>query len=156
MTNATVRVEGLDDLLRKLGKMGPGVYKPAIAEGAAHIKSVIATYPPARHGAQPFKTVKQMRYFFYALANGLIEVPYKRGISPNSEALGRRWTIAFRDDGKTAVIGNNASYAQIVQDDKLQSNYHRVTGWKTDKQVAESEARELREIVARHIRKALD
>jgi len=155
VTNA-VRVEGLDKLLKKLGKMGPGVYKPAIAEGATHIKSVIATYPPARHESQPFKTLRQIRYFFYALKNGLIEVPYRRGLSPSSEALGRKWTVEFRDDGKTAVVGNNTSYGPLVQKDGVQSNYHRITGWKTDKQVAESEAKPLRDIMARHIRKELE
>jgi hypothetical protein len=155
VTNS-VRVEGLDKLLRKLGKMGPGVFRPAIAEAAAHIKSAIAKYPPVRHGKQLFKTIKQRAWFFYALANGLIEVPYRRGLSPSSEALGRRWTVEFRDEGQTAVVGNNASYAKVVQESEDQSYYHKVTGWPTDKTVAEDEARAVREILVRHIQKALD
>ena len=155
MPNPAVRVEGLDKLLRKLGKMGPSVFRPAIAEAATHIKSKIAQYPRVRHGKQPFKTDKSRRYFFFALRNSLIEVPYRRGLSPGSEALGRRWTVEFRDDGKTAVIGNNASYARLVQSDDEQTNYHRLTGWPTDKSVAETEAHEVREIIARHISRAL-
>lgn len=145
-----IRVEGLDRLLKKIGKLGPGVYKPAIAEGATHLRDVIREYPPRRFGEQPFKTLRQRRYFFYALEAGLIQVPYVRGLSPGSERLGARWTIVFKDQGKTAVVGNNARYAAIVHSQDEQSHYHTLTGWKTDRRVAQDEAGEVRKIVARH------
>ncbi len=155
MPESEIRVEGLNKLLKKLGKMGLQVYRPAIAESGAHIKSVIAVYPPRRHGKQPFKSARQRAFFFYALKNGLIEVPYRRGLSPKSEALGRKWTVEFRDGGKTAVVGNNVSYGPLVQKHDKQSMYHRVTGWKTDRQVATDEARAVKQILARHIQEAV-
>lgn len=145
-----MRVEGIDKLLRKLKRLGPPTYRPAIAEGAAHLKSAIATYPPRRHGPQPPKTMRQRLFLIYAIENGLIDVPYRR-----KGSLGRRWTVEFRDEGLTGVVGNNTPNAKYVQGHEDQSLYHEETGWKTDRQVVEDEAREVREIMARHIRNAI-
>lgn len=150
-----VTVEGLDKLLKKLGKMGPDVYKPAVAEAATHVKDVIARYPPRRYGPQPFKTARQRAYVLWALKNGIIEIPYRRGMSPGSQAVGRRWTVEFRDGGLTAAVGNNASYVRYLHDAEQQSAYHQTTGWKTDKQIAIEEAEPVKEILARHVREAL-
>jgi hypothetical protein len=151
-TDTNIRIEGLDKLLKKLGKLGPPVYAPAIAESATHIKSVIATYPPRVLGRkQPPKTLRQRIFLINAIEEGLIEVPYRRGLSPGSEAMGRRWTIVFRDRGKTAIVGNNASYVSLVQGHGTQSPFHEEGGWKTDRQVADQESREVKEILARHI-----
>lgn len=149
-----IRIEGIDRLLKKLGRMGSAVYKPAIAEAATHIKSVLEVYPPRRYGKQPFKTARQRAYVMWALNEGLIEIPYRRGLSPGSQALGRRWTIEFRDNGKTAIVGNNVRYGPLVQGADTQSRYHQLTGWKTDRQVATEEAPAVKEILARHIREA--
>ena len=150
----TVRVEGLDSLLKKLGRLGLAVYKPAIAEGAAHIKNAIATYPPRQLGRkQPPKTMRQRIFLINAINDGTIDFPYRRGRSPGSETLGRRWTVEFRDDGKTAIVGNNASYAKFVHDPNEQSAFHKGGGWKTSRQVAEDEAQAVNEIMIRHIQK---
>lgn len=146
-----VQVLGLDELLRKLGGFGLNAVRPAIAEIATHIKSVIATYPPQRPGRkQPFKTDKQRRFFFAALREGRIEVPYRRGQSPGSEAMGRRWTIQFRDNGLTAIVGNNASYVHVVHDSEEQSHFHQQGGWKTDRQIATQESRNAQRILSKH------
>lgn len=155
MTEPVVRVEGLDQLLRKLARLGPSVYRPAVAEAATHVKDVIAVYPPQRRGKQPPKTMKQFIFLTHAIPNGLIDYPYRRGISRTSEALGRRWTIEYRNNGLTAIVGNNASYVRWVHDGEDQSFYHKTTGWKTDKQVVREEAREVKEILARHVQNAL-
>lgn len=152
MADESVKIEGLDKLLKKLGKLGPPVYRPAIAEAATHIKNVIARYPPRILGRkQPPKTMRQLLFLIYAIREGIIDFPYRRGQSPGSEAMGRRWTIVFRDEGKTAVVGNNASYVRLLHDHDDQTEFHKGGGWKTDRQVAEQEAREVRIILARHI-----
>lgn len=152
----SLKIEGIEPLIRKLKRFGPTVYRPALMEGGTHIKSVFADYPPRRFGKQPPKTMRQRIFLVNAIKEGLIDYPYRRGVSPSSEALGRRWTVEDRDKGLTVAIGNNASYVRWVHDAELQSEYHKLTGWKTDKQVAEEEAREVKEILARHIRAAID
>lgn len=147
-----VKVGGLEGLIKKLNSLGPDAIKPAVAKAAAHLKRVISVYPPQKTGRkQPFKTDKQRRFFFAALREGRIEVPYRRGQSPGSEALGRRWTIQFRDNGTSAVVGNNASYAPYVLDDEEQSHFHQEGGWKTYGQVAKQERPIIRDIMAARI-----
>lgn len=152
IVNVSVRVEGLDALIRKLNSLGPRAIRPAIAEAATHVKGVIATYPPQRTGRrQHLKTARSRRFFFAALRDGRIEVPYRRGLSPGSEAMGRRWTIQFRNQGKTAIVSNDASYVSLVHGHTEQSHFHKEGGWKTDRQIADQEAKPVRRIFARHI-----
>lgn len=147
-----VTIEGLDKVLKKLGRFGPQVYRPAIAEAGSHIKSVLAQYPPRQLGRkQPPKTMRQFLFLVHAIAEGIIDFPYRRGQSPTSEALGRKWTVELRDEGRTAIVGNNASYAKFVHDPNDQSHFHAEGGWKTTRQVAEQEANDVQRILAAHI-----
>lgn len=128
-----------------------------LAGGAVHIKRVIATYPAARHGEQPFVSDKQRIGFFKRLRSGEIEVPYVRGFSSVSENMGQRWTVEERDGGLTQVVGNNATYAKLVHKadgpvGERQTYYHRITGWKTDQQVHDEEGDRVREIVNAEIK----
>jgi hypothetical protein len=147
----SIRVEGLDKLLKKLDKLGSGVYRPALAEAGAYIKNIMASYPPQITGrAQPFKTRRQRAFVMAALREGLITVPYRR-----TGGLGRRWTVVLRDGGKTAVVSNNAPHARLMHAAGDQAQFHAAGGWKTDKQVAQEEAGAVKAILARHVREAV-
>ncbi|MBE0690069.1 MAG: hypothetical protein IH587_08115 [Anaerolineae bacterium] len=117
-----------------------------LAGAAVHLQGKAAAYPPERHAPQPM-TDAQRRGFFAKLRAGEIEVPYVRGSSSSSENLGQRWTVEERDGGLTQVVGNNASYARLVQSAERQTFYHKVTGWKTDEQIMNEESRRVQEIV---------
>jgi len=128
--------------------------KEGIKKATAHVQDNIAQYPPSPKGRPQFpngfKTLRQQRYFFWALRHGEIVVPYPRG-EPPSETLGRKWTTKITDGGLTGVVGNNASYAQWVQSGKKQSRYHKLTGWKTDAQIIKSEAAMVNDIVNKEL-----
>jgi hypothetical protein len=146
-----VKIVGLDKLLRKLDKMGSKVYRPALAEAGAHLKSVLASYPPQVTGRkQPPKTRRQRLFLIWAIREGLITIPYRR-----TGGLGRRWTVDLRDGGKTAVVGNNAPHVRYMHADGEQSLFHAAGGWKTDKQVAREEAGAVKAILVRHLREAM-
>ena len=70
---------------------------------------------------QPFKTDKQRRFFFAALREGRIEVPYRRTMT-----LGRRWTTEISGSGLDLVgrVGNNTSYGPFVMARADQAAYH--------------------------------
>lgn len=88
----------------------------------------VKPYPSARaHPARGFASDKSRRYFFFALRHGLIDVPYRRGQSRSSEALGRSWTMKLRSDTE-AVIGTAVSYAPLVKGAR-QSPYMATLGW---------------------------
>ena len=143
----SVRVEGLDELFSKLNSLGSAVYRPAIAEAATHVKSVIATYPQQKVGRkQPPVSQKQRIFLIIAIREGQIEVPYRR-----TGGLGQNWNITFRDNGKTAIVGNSTPGGVYVQGHGKQSVFHKGGGWKTNRQVADQESRKVKEILSRHI-----
>ena len=136
----TIRIDGLPELLAKITRLQQlNSVKTALRVAALHVKGKIAQYPPASHRPQGFVSDKQRRGFFAKLRSGEIEVPYRRGISPGSQNLGQRWTTETRNGGLTQIIGNNASYAPLVQGPGQQTSYHATTGWKTTEQVAQQE-----------------
>lgn len=136
-----------------------GAVVAALEAGGEHVKGKIAVYPVERHGeaiwsVDPEKRKKQLRGFFYHLKRGDIEVPYRRGISPNSQTLGRRWTIGEvvkRENGYELSVGNNASYGPFVQDREKQTRYHQLTGWVTTQDVVETEGPIITEMIGKAI-----
>jgi hypothetical protein len=131
---AKVTVRGVDEVLRKLEKVGKaGAFKRPMTKAVAHLHDKIAEYPPSSTANSS--------------ANGYSW--YERGFGtrtrtgrawPTSETLGRRWTHEVSGDGKKGVVGNNASYGPFVQSAERQASFHARRGWLTDEKVAEDEA----------------
>jgi hypothetical protein len=111
--------------------------RPYVRAAALYVKGLLARYPPARRGSQPFKTAKQRRYFFWALKEGIIEVPCFRMQNPKSENLAGSWGMKKEYGGLRYTVGTNVSYARWVMDRKQQSAYHKTTGWGTVQGIAE-------------------
>ena len=135
----TIRIEA-DNLIRKLTTLAQfRQVKAAMRNAGIFIRGKIATYPGARHGPAIPRAkdwgARQRRGFFAKLRSGEIEAPYRRGASSGSERLGAKWTTEARNNGMTVIVGNNASYARLVQDADKQTAYHKLTGWITDDQV---------------------
>lgn len=103
-------------------------------------------YPRESHRPQPFVSDKQRRGFFAKLSAGEIEVPYRRGSSPNSETASKRWSVEARDGGLTQVAGNNASYAPLLYSAEKQTAYHKQTGWKTVEETYRNETQALAKV----------
>jgi hypothetical protein len=147
-----------DDLIRKITTLQElRRVKAAMKMAGVFLRGKMATYPARRFGPNPGlrgkseKAAKMRRGFFAKLRSGEIEVPYRRGISPGSETLGRRWTVTQSGDGMTVTIGNNASYAQLVQSADKQTQYHKTTGWLTEQEAEERHGDE----VVRYVREAI-
>ena len=80
-------------------------------------------YPAQSNAPQPFKTERQRRWFFWALKNGIINVPYKRtGIMASS------WRATKRGDSDW-VIENSAAYTALVVGRGTQAQYHKNHWW---------------------------
>lgn len=161
--SASIKIEGMDELLAKIKTLQE--LKPVIAAmkaAAVYVKGKAATYPERKtitrasvYGSS-FKSVKQRRYFFWALRTGRIEVPYRRGMSPGSQAFGRRWTIAAQNNGLTQTIGNNAGYGPYLMDPAKQTAYAKAMGWQTTQAIADDAAptvmNYLREYIDRYLK----
>ena len=126
----SIRVEGAEELIAKLTKLEQMTrVKAVIANQARFLQGKLREYPRKYPMANPLirSNERVRKGFFYHLKHGNITVPYKRG-GQNSERLGSRWAVEMRNTGWTAVIGNNASYAQLVQGSK-QTAQHIASGW---------------------------
>ena len=159
--SATIHIKGLEGLQKKIKTIEQmnGV-KAAIQAASLHVKGKIAKYPPRKkvtiQQAGGWASDKQRRYFFWALREGKIEVPYRRGQSPGSKDLGQKWTISTRDNGMTGIVGNNVSYGPYVQSGKQQSSMMGLIGWKTTDTVVQEESDEVMDILGKAIRKVLN
>jgi len=159
-TGATIEIEGLDELVRKLDDLAKltKVHAGMLA-ALSHIKGKIAKYPKYMRGSIPLSAVggfssdKQRRGFFAKLNAGEIEVPYRRGISPGSEDLAHKWTVKYDTKKFEGVVGNNASYARFVQGDK-QTKMMDMIGWETVEEVSSREEKRVQEYVIDAVRRA--
>lgn len=131
-----IRMNVSQDLERLLsGEQLATAMRATTMAAAAEGQDRIAPYPGVRRRKVTFLSDKQRRAFFARLRNGEIEVPYRRGTSPGSETLGRRWHI--RASGQIGhVLTNDASYAPLVHGKDDQATYHK-GNWKTDEGLAD-------------------
>jgi len=138
--NIKLELRDVDHLGLKLKRLiNLQAYRHGMQAAAEHVKGQVATYPRVRRGPQPFKTDKQRRGFFAKLKAGVIDVPYRRGISPSSQRLDTKWFVSMLSDLRASIV-NSATYATLVHDRRHQSRYHQETGWKTAQDVAEDPA----------------
>lgn len=108
---------------------------PALEHGARLFVEIVQVYPPEHHESRKavygvtFFTLKQQRFFFWALKNGIIEVPYRRGLSPGTQDMKNKWQV--RVAGQFTYIAENAAtYSSLVMGRK-QTLYHKRGDWKT-------------------------
>jgi hypothetical protein len=100
----SVRIEGIDDLLKRLDAAGDTkVLKDGMKSIGVSIATRMKIYPP-----QPASSS-------YARTGNLM----------------KRWTSKVEGDGSAVTIGNNAPYAKFVQSAEQQTWFHARTGWST-------------------------
>ena len=136
--NVTVDDASLQRLLRRMESAEP--FKAGLKSMAGYLRGKASVYPPTEGNRppQPFVSEKQRRYFFAALRDGRIVLPYRRRGAGGG--LASRWGQAEEDGGLTQVIGNDSAYAPFVIGHESQSLYMRSLGWRTTADVVEAEA----------------
>ena len=104
--------------------------RPPMEASLLSLHDDLTDYPSKSTGKVRFKSAKQRRYFFWALANGVITVPYAR-----SGKLGQSWNTKIDETGggMYGKIGTNMSYAKWVQNAESQARIHQ-GNWLTDEQ----------------------
>lgn len=146
MSEPSIRLEGLPELVAKLRRLSDlRRVIAAVKSAAGHVKRQFQEYPPRASltrmsvYGQTFQSERQRRYFFAALRDGRIEVPYRRGGSPGSRNIKQSWTVTTSNGGMTAEIGTNAPYAGWLHRHGQQSRYHAAVGWRTDQEIMDAE-----------------
>lgn len=121
----------VDGLFRQMGRIAAiDVLRPAMEASLLSLHDDMTDYPPRPQRPYPrmLRTAKQRRYFFWALKQGIIQVPYTR-----TGKLGQSWTweITQTSAGLRGVVGTNMGYAKWVQSQESQAMIHR-GNWLTD------------------------
>lgn len=96
-------------------------------------------YPPQAHRPAIFFTDRQRRWFFWALRNGVITVPYQR-----TYTLQRGWTT--RVGATRAEARNETPYGPWVMGAQRQAYMHRGV-WPTERSILEGNRRRITSIV---------
>lgn len=126
---ADIVIEGLDKLEAKLGRLASlSVLAPPMVRSLARLHSFMATDAPKRPQKQPFKSEKQRRWFFWALDEGMITVPYHR-----TGLLGRAWQMRVENTGAQmiGVLSNPTPYGPFVQAPPPRQAAYHVGNWRT-------------------------
>jgi hypothetical protein len=113
VTEATGALERIRNLKRLARQMEIAV---------KNLQFVLKYYPPRDKNLHvTFKTDKQRKYFFWALREGKIQVPYQR-----TRTLGKKWTtkVEFINGGVVGTVGNATPYAPRVQSRADQARVH--------------------------------
>ena len=169
--SASIKIDGMDELLAKIKTLQE--LKPVIAAiraAAVYVRGAVITAVPqtkvvtrASVYGSSFKSIKQRKFFFAALRDGRIEVPYRRGMSKKSEAFTKKasgeeskgskgsWTISERNNGLTQVVGSNASYGPYLMDPQKQTAYAKAMGWQTTQAIADETTSEVTRILRQEI-----
>ena len=142
--------EALDMFLQGNVKVGMALRR-ATAAAVKVLRARAAKYPGKSTGKMTFVSDKQRRFFFAALRQGTIQVPYRR-----TGTLGRKWTskVTFTDDEVMGFAGNNAPYARFVQGFDTQARIH-AGNWQTEQDVANDSRDEIMGIFADEIGRAM-
>ena len=134
MPDTQIEILGLDTLIDVIGQLqAMTVARDAMEEAVERVRTQIAVYPPPPHGYRMvWKSEKQRRWFFAALREGQIVVPYRR-----TGRLGQRWTteVIVAPAEVRGVVGNVTTYGPWVQSEAKQAFIHQGR-WRTAERLA--------------------
>lgn len=155
MANANIRITGIDETVAKVRRLG-GSTRGSVLKGAVYLRGVLSKYPERKRltrkqvYGQTFQSRRQRNFFFAALRDGRIQVPYVR-----TRNLGHRWAVKAESDTR-ARVGNNAPYArQVMDEDYPQSKFMQALGWKTAQAVARAERANVIRLIAADLKAQL-
>lgn len=126
----------LAKLYGKLDGLPDAVLDSVVDEIAPYLVNLMRQYPPPKKVTRKqaygvtFFTAKQRRWFFAALADGRLKIPYKR-----TQTLAKNWKVI--GEGRNTLAVNETPYAQFVQGNDTQSRMQKKIGWNTMEQVTE-------------------
>ena len=158
MAEIRIDVSGVDKISELITRF-PGHLQEALeAAGKETASEILETegirkYPPVQlpRPAMPM-TEKQRRWFFYALKNNLIDVPYNRG-GTNSQKFGSQWYV--EQSHYTTTIGNRSGYGGYLVGEN-QAQYMASLGWRKLTDVAADKTNKIKTIYEGWLNRAVE
>lgn len=150
---------GEEELAAKLERLPIEVADLAVGDAQDYLLNVLRSDQPspnyvtrkAAYGVTFFDKHgddRQRRWFFAALADGRINVPYRR-----TQGLSKGWKII--DRGVSGYIVNDSPGAKYVVGDGTQSRHEKMVGWKTISQQVKDRLDKINKIVDAAAKKAI-
>jgi hypothetical protein len=125
-----IDVQGIDQVDKLLKSIPPDAQDAVVDDVSQYMVRSLRLNPPekrvkrkAAYG-ETFFTDKQRRFFFAALADGRINVPYDR-----TQQQSNGWEIIGK--GKNAIVANQVPSVIFTRDNERQSRLSKLIGWKT-------------------------
>ena len=153
----TVEIEGLDELIKKLEKLGRlDKVHSAIKQGGVYLKGLMTKYPaetaanrPAGPGSSWYERSKG-GFYWRVRDNNKVQ-------TSSSERLDTGWAIKYDKARYEAQIGTNVSYAKYVEGPKgTQAKALKRIGWKGIDVVSKEETPRIQEMVYQAIKRAVE
>lgn len=146
MSEINITVTGLDELRAAVAKAPGEVRKNLVAAHKEVSSEILNTtglrnYPPVTAANAPGRVDKHGRRMGYYERGAGYWRPARGGgykLATKSQIYGRKWTSKVAQDASAVTVGNSASYAQYLADDKRQSRVMAGYGWRTLVDVAKS------------------
>lgn len=151
--DAYVEIVGLRELMREVDALtAMRVVRDTMEIAVERVRTQIAVYPPPPSGYRMvFKTERQRRFFFAALRDGRITVPYQR-----TGTLGRRWTTSVSHSGADirGEVGNITVYGPFVQSAEAQAPVHQGR-WRTAERVVQEMEPQIQDLFEARLQAAM-
>ena len=157
-SGVTVEIEGLDELIKKLGNLSKlRKVHAGIRAAGMYVKGKIAKYPPSTAANLPAGPgshwYKRGTGSFYWRIRDNAKVSY----GAKSENLGKKWTSKYDRNKFEGQIGTNVSYAKFVQGPKgTQAKHMGKIGWERIDTVAKKETKRVQEYVYQAVKRAIE
>ena len=152
-----VKIEGMDELIKKLDKLGKMSTIHAGMKAAANIlKGLMTVYPdetaanfPDGPGSSWYQRGKGSLYW-------RIRDNARVSYGKKSEVLSSKWTMKYNESKSEATIGTNVSYAKFVQGPKgTQAKAMAKIGWRGVDVVANKELPRIQEMLFAAVKRAI-
>lgn len=151
-----IEVEGIEQVQEKLKRIAdPRALSEITSKVAEFLNAEFKKYPSPRSISRKeaygksFFSDKQRRYFFWALKEGLIQVPYTR-----TRNLQKGWQV-MKFGTTDHIVVNETPYASQVQGSGMQSRMMGKIGWKDTDTIVDKKKDKIRNIAGQVLDKWL-
>jgi len=129
MSDYSVTIDGIEELVSRINKAGNGDYlKSGLEAMGVDLVGKAQKYPPVPQGSKYQRTNK----------------------------LRNSWTYQVSNDNEVLRLGNNVEYAPYVMGRGEQSRVHELHGWKTIQDIVEENLERLTNTLKRYLERVLN
>jgi hypothetical protein len=149
-----IDVQGIEDVKKLMKNLPPAVQDQVVDDVSEYMLKVMRLNPPEKRVKRKtaygvtFFTERQRRFFFAALRDGRINVPYNR-----TQGQSRGWKIIGK--GKDALVVNETPGVLFTRDNDRQARLNKLVGWKTVAEEISTRAERIMEIANAAVKQAL-